>query len=678
MIYRNIRSGSTAASLAVALAVTGAVLLPAPAYAAGEISCGVVGSNVTVTSNTAGKVWIGQTEEGNIGVGFNQDFGLDCGTEQIGAADKNISVTSPAGTDWVIDTAIEWNSIITLSSHATDDLTVVGYETSDYWSTPTSTPGTLDINLDVDGFIDVGYVELVLTTPVATSTFQTNEGSDFVDLSNWSTAAGGHTETEPGEGTDGVVGSPGDDHVYVSPDDEVDSVDADQAGTDTLFFDSEDPVTYDGDPTVDDGADGEGDDYVGFENVWGGTANDRLVGGDTGGTLHGGFGNDVLVGGSGNDTLAGDQGFDTISFHTPGGAAVTVDNDSATGQGSDTLSDGHTEKVIGSDNVDTFTISDPGAIVQPAKGADQVTASVVGVTLLADSTPDGSDTFDSPVGGIWDYSQRSSRVEVTTVDDGPQDGGNGEGDDVQLLSVVGGKAGDLIEGTGASEELEGGGGNDTIKGWNGEDIISGGSGKDTIDAGFGDDYVAGGSGNDSIVGGHGDDEIHAGSGDDVINDHAGDDVDYGDDGNDVFQCRALAVGADQMYGGAGIDTASYNGRKTAVRLSNDGKANDGYANEKDLIGRDVEGLTGGDGADFILGGARGDVLNGNAGADSVNGSSGNDKVTGGKGKDLLRGGAGKDRINSKDKEADKVFGGPGLDKGRKDRFDLVVQVEGAF
>ena len=370
---------------ATCLVVASAALVPAPAYAAGTIVCSGNATTITVTNDTPGPLWVGQTDAGDLAVG-SDDTATQCGGQNLQATDHAISISSPAGTDWTLDTAFEWNpTSLTLGTHASDTLTVLGYDdNADYWTTPIGTPA-LDINLDLDS-----SVELVLTTAVEESTFEPAGNDDLVDLSFWVSAVGGHTDTDPGDGSDNVAGSTGADYVRVTPDDAVDTIDTEQGGTDSLFFVTDDPVTYDGDPSIDDGGDGEGDDYTGFENVWGGTGNDRLVGGDTGGTLHGGFGNDVLVGGSGNDVLAGDQGFDTVSFHALGGAGVTVDNDSATGQGNDTLLDGHTEKVIGSDDVDHFTISDPGAVVQPAKGNDDVVASVVGVTLLADSSPDGA------------------------------------------------------------------------------------------------------------------------------------------------------------------------------------------------------------------------------------------------------------------------------------------------
>lgn len=81
----------------------------------------------------------------------------------------------------------------------------------------------------------------------------------------------------------------------------------------------------------------------------------------------------------------------------------------------------------------------------------------------------------------------------------------------------------------------------------------------------------------------------------------------------------------------------------------------------------------------ISGTKRGDVLRGTPGDDVICGFGGNDRIDGLGGDDLVYGGLGKDRINARDKQIDRVDGGPGRDRGTFDRTprDRVVRVERA-
>ena len=144
-----------------------------------------------------------------------------------------------------------------------------------------------------------------------------------------------------------------------------------------------------------------------------------------------------------------------------------------------------------------------------------------------------------------------------------------------------------------------------------DDIVSGGMGYDTIDfsnspepvrvnldsetaEGEGSDdpvtafeRVIGSSKDDNLTGSKYDDVLIGGDGNDNFAGAEGNDVLDGGAGDDVYDEDSKANGADEIKGGAGNDTVQYSTRKQPVTVTNDGKANDGEANEKDNV-TDVE------------------------------------------------------------------------------------------
>ncbi len=94
------------------------------------------------------------------------------------------------------------------------------------------------------------------------------------------------------------------------------------------------------------------------------------------------------------------------------------------------------------------------------------------------------------------------------------------------------------------------------------------------------------TGTTRCVGGARDDLIDGGLGDDNLDGSVGDDTLRGGLGNDILQPN---TGTDGISGGDGIDRVLY-GDRTDPSYTLDGLANDGQADENDLIGADVEDI----------------------------------------------------------------------------------------
>jgi Ca2+-binding RTX toxin-like protein len=97
--------------------------------------------------------------------------------------------------------------------------------------------------------------------------------------------------------------------------------------------------------------------------------------------------------------------------------------------------------------------------------------------------------------------------------------------------------------------LRAGGLGDTLSGGDGADELFGGAGADVLEGRLGSDVIAGGGGNDTLAGNDGNDSL---TGD------AGSDSFLGSAGDDTFFAVDAAADA-QLNGGAGVDTAHYDG-----------------------------------------------------------------------------------------------------------------------
>ena len=246
---------------------------------------------------------------------------------------------------------------------------------------------------------------------------------------------------------------------------------------------------------------------------------------------------------------------------------------------------------------------------------------------------------------------------------------------------------------------------DRVYDWDGPSEIRTGPGEDIAEGRGGDDVLDGGAGSDTLVGGPGDDRLSGGEGGDRFE-------------ANLWPIDAFPVetaGADRIAGGPGVDLVSYRAREDALSFTVDDLANDGAPGEGDLIGRDVEAIQAGAGADTMTGdggantlmggygpdtsdgGAGDDVLSGGPQDDRVFGGAGADSLQGGHGDDVLDGGpggddlvgdwalncslsepceAGADVIRAQDGFVDSVNCGMGTDAASVDAFDSVLQVAG--
>jgi Ca2+-binding RTX toxin-like protein len=489
-----------------------------------------------------------------------------------------------------------------------------------------------------------------------------NAGDTFID----DAGADVYRGYLPGQPYDGWS-----DQFTLGTDGEPDQVNPEFGDFDALTYDTGVGVHVSINDGADDGAPGEGDSINGVMAVTTGSGNDQV---NPNGlwsitTMDGDDRIDVddfsLSGlwdlGSGADDLLD---FSLVTSNVDG--TMTGGNGSFTWGGDSAPAIG-VEHVIGSAGSDTFGVG-CDCLVQPGPGNDAVDLRADGAHYLALDGADGADVVTAAEGfrTIADYSLRSSGVSLTEDGDA-NDGAPGEGDLIgqAVTDLYGGGGNDTLVGSVVDNLIRGGGGSDTISGRGGNDRLQGANGGDIISGGSGNDRLLGFGGNDKLSGGEGDDllqgdDLFGASGNDTLDGGTGDDDEYGYGGNDTFLEGTAANGGDLLVGGLGTDLASYSLRAAALKLTLNGRYDDGAAGEGDRIGNDVENLTGGKGADLLVGNALANLL------------------TGGLGKDTLKGLAGNDIFQTLDKLVDVLDGGTGTDKAHRDTTDKVTSVEQKF
>jgi Ca2+-binding RTX toxin-like protein len=277
------------------------------------------------------------------------------------------------------------------------------------------------------------------------------------------------------------------------------------------------------------------------------------------------------------------------------------------------------------------------------------------------------------------------------------------------ISIAGGAGDDTLVGGDAGEHLDGGAGNDRIAGLGGDDTIDGGDGADRLSGDSDDQNTTPDGGDDVVRGGPGDDRLTG-------------------DGHD----STAVIGHDVLDGGPGSDTVyddwyrfdgSAGDEDPPPAVSLDGQADDGRPGERDDVvaieridtgyqpAQAAPGVyTGGDGPDtfdlifadgHVSAGAGDDVVTGADGADAIDGGPGADRLSGGFGPDVIVGGpgaddiggdrtaaceygpvfgvctigSGADTIDARDGERDTIDCGPGADTVYADAIDVTAGCE---
>jgi Ca2+-binding RTX toxin-like protein len=463
-----------------------------------------------------------------------------------------------------------------------------------------------------------------------------------------------------------------------------------------------------GNDTLDGGADTDTADYSGdgaavTVNLGSGTATDGSSGTDTlsnienvvgsayNDTLTGNGSANTLVGGAGNDTIDGDGGTDTLDYSAASsGVTVNLGTGSATGEGTDTLS--NIESVTGSASADTLTGSSAANTLSGGGGNDTLAGAAGNDALIGGS---GTDTAN--------YSAAAAGVTVNLAAGTASNDGDGGSDTLsEIENVTGSGSGDTITGDAGDNVLDGSGGADTVDynaavsgvtvnlgtgsaSGHGNDTLSNfenvtGSGfADTLTGSSAANVLLGGAGNDTLNGDDGADDLQGGADSDSYVFNIGDGSDSIDDASGSL---------DTIIFGAGIDpddlTFTVNGNDLNVDYGNDDfdiigqlngagtkqiervQFNDGSILALASYASWAFGTTGADSptltssADYYSGDAGNDTINGLAGADYLAGEEGNDTVNGGDGDDLITGGAGNDTLSG-DNNNDTIYGGDGDD-----------------
>lgn len=216
------------------------------------------------------------------------------------------------------------------------------------------------------------------------------------------------------------------------------------------------PVRVSLDRTANDGEAGEGDDVRGtFDAITGGGGADELSVVPSGGELHRGTRGARLNGAGGDDTL------------------------------------------VGGDRGDELNGGDGRDVLQAAGGADRLWGGA-GPDRMRGGDGDDAVSYVQPptVTGA-----QSEAGVVVTLNDQPDDGAEGEGDDVgsDVESVDGGPGPDALVGTPGDDRLHGRGGNDVLRGASGDDDLEGGPGADRIVGGPGSDRSVTGFGAGDVL-----------------------------------------------------------------------------------------------------------------------------------------------------------------------------------
>ncbi|WP_321504556.1 Ig-like domain-containing protein [Breoghania sp.] len=357
----------------------------------------------------------------------------------------------------------------------------------------------------------------------------------------------------------------------------------------------------------------DGDDVLngggGNDIIRGGGGNDTLLGGDGNDRIGGKAGDDTIIGGAGNDRIWGDAGDDTIIWNVGDGDDHIV--------GGTHASLGDRLIVNATAPGQTITVSTPGSY------GTGFTVAVGSELVQVDSVEELTVDFTAGSGTlvlVGDFA--ASGIAVSTI------------------TVEGGDATDIIDGSGMVH---------SVPGSDVRIVAHGNDGDDTLIGGVGDDMLYGDGGNDVLSGGRGVNTLDGGAGTDT--------ADYSNEASGAYirldagwktdlsnkamgwvpLNDAIAAGTvehDKLVNIENITGTAYNDLITGNSGDNVIKGGDG----NDRLG----GLGGND---TVIGGEGNDTLFGDGGNDTLEGGEGNDTLTGGTGFNVLDGGDGVDKVD---------------------------------
>ncbi len=397
-----------------------------------------------------------------------------------------------------------------------------------------------------------------------------------------------------------------------------DSIKSGSAG-DTIFTGFEEVIGEDGVGSGDDAGIDENsvDTGTGTDTVYGSNAKDYVTTHSTTSqvaTVFGGGANDVLIGALGEDKLYGGPANDylvagpaTVSGNFPisdelsvlgGGFARQVVQEPIEGTPSEKLlvGGGGKDRIYGVDG--------------PAK----IYGDHTGVVCQRLSVPVSKEPVENPVVSPDPVADRDDNDLIL----------GGEG--VDTVNAGGGD--DYVKLYGAADTACGSGGIDTMFGGDQSDLVYGGSGNDKL---YGDNH------SDEVFGNTGDDSIFGASGTDKLQGNAGSDFITGGLHSDLVIGGASKAGepdaGDQLYGDAGDDTVIGDNADSESMPSYPqdlGSSNAAFAGTDYVYGGADNDLGyGGLEDDFVYGGTGNDDLEGNGGSDEVYGEVGTDNIIGG-------------------------------------------------
>jgi Ca2+-binding RTX toxin-like protein len=363
---------------------------------------------------------------------------------------------------------------------------------------------------------------------------------------------------------------------------------------------------------------------------------DTMIGGSGADIFFGFGGNDRMTGGGG-ECLPGIECLDSVNYSTaPGPVRVDLQEETATGEGRDTVAG--METIDGSPFDDVLRGNDASNFIFGGEGND---------TLAGRGGPDRFDGGPGTNGidggshkGGFDYMAYSFQAGPATVDLS-RGIGQGEGTDRfdGIEAVWGTEGDDVITGDDKANILNGEGGNDIVGGRGGIDLMSAGTGDDAVDGGNGSDIVAFDAAAGVVVDlslgtaiGEGTDTLANLEG--VIGSPSNDTI----IGSDVDEILWAFGGDDTIDGAGGVDFTVYNLAPSSVNVNlqtgtaTGGDGNDALAN--------VEGIVGSFFDDVLVGNDENNSFDGQAGNDQISGAGGDDYFFGGPGNDAIDGGDG--------------------------------------